>query len=115
MSTTIHHEAQATARAAVPLVTPEAKPESRSIVLHLHFEGTVAECERQRRDGKHDAVNSALQKVTSLNVRHTVSAEYLHACSDCIVGACVAFSLVAQGKSAFAVGTKLTSVIASAV
>ena len=62
-------------------VSSEATPESRFIVLHLHFEGTVAEYEREKRDGKRDAVNSALQKVTSLNVRHAVSAAYLHACA----------------------------------
>ena len=63
-------------------VSSEAKPESRYIVLHLHFEGTAAEYERQKRAGKLDAVNSALRKVTSLNVRHAVHAEYLHACAS---------------------------------
>ena len=63
-------------------VSSEAKPESRFIVLHLHFEGTVAEYEREKRDGKRDAVNSALRKVTSLNVRHAVSAAYIHACAS---------------------------------
>jgi len=63
-------------------VSSEANPERRFIVLHLHFEGTVVEYEQQRRDGKRDAANTALRKVTSLNVRHAVSAEYLRACAS---------------------------------
>ena len=63
-------------------ISTEAKPESQYIVLHLHFEGTVAEYKDQKRLGKRDAENSALRKVTSLNVRHAVSAGYLHACAN---------------------------------